>query len=80
MRDTDTVENERDAMCKFSLCGAASDAHVGIMQTLAVTVMNGLFTAVLNSGDEFDNTTLTGEACCPARSGNYIMLNPQVLS
>ncbi len=76
---------------QFSLWDAAGSstppmggAQIGITQELPVTVTNGLFTAVLNSGSEFGGNAFTGEARwlqiavrCPARSGEYTTLSPR---
>jgi hypothetical protein len=77
---------------QFSLWDAAGNgspptggSQVGIMQTLAVTVTNGLFTVVLNSGNEFGNSAFAGDArwlqmavSCPAGSGGaYTTLSPR---
>jgi len=54
---------------QFSLWDAAGNgsppaggAQIGITQTLSPTVTNGLFTAVLNSGNGFGNSAFAGEA------------------
>ena len=76
---------------QFSLWDAAGSgapptggAQIGITQTLAVTVTNGLFTIVLNSGNEFSSNAFTGEARwlqsavrCPSGSGVYTTLSPR---
>ena len=76
---------------QFSLWDAAGSgspptggAQMGITQTLAVTVTSGLFTTVLNGGNEFGSNAFTGEARwlqiavrCPGGSGAYTTLSPR---
>jgi len=58
--------------------------QIGTTQALAVTVTNGLFTVVLNSGSQFGNRAFIGEARwlqiavrCPSGSGAYTTLSPR---
>lgn len=76
---------------QFSLWDAAGSgvpptggAQIGLTQTLSVTVTDGLFTVVLNSGNEFGSGAFTGEARwlqvavrCPKGSGSYSTLSPR---
>ena len=76
---------------QFSLWDAAGSGspptggtQIGITQSLVATVTNGLFTVVLNAGNEFGGTAFTGEARwlqiavrCPAGSGSYATLSPR---
>ncbi len=76
---------------QFSLWDAAGSGspptggtQIGITQTLSVTVTNGLFTAVLNGGNEFGANAFTGDerwlqiaVRCPAGNGAYTTLAPR---
>jgi hypothetical protein len=77
---------------QFSLWDAAGSgspptggAQIGATHTLpAVTVTNGLFTVILNTGSEFGGAAFTGEARwlqvavrCPAGTGTYATLSPR---
>jgi hypothetical protein len=71
---------------QFALYDAATiGTRLGVTQTTsAVTVTNGLFTALLNSGNEFGSNAFTGSARwlqtnvkCPAGGGTYSTLTPR---
>jgi hypothetical protein len=71
---------------QFSLYDAVSGgAQVGTTQTIpAVSVVNGVFTVVLNSSGEFGPTAFTGDerylaiaVRCPAGSGSFTALTPR---
>jgi hypothetical protein len=70
---------------QFSLYDAVSGgAQVGVMQTIpTVSVVNGVFTVVLNSGGEFgpaftgDERYLAIAVRCPAGGGSYTPLTPR---
>lgn len=76
---------------QFSLWNAAGSgspptggAQIGATQILTATVTSGLFTVVLNAGNEFGGSAFTGEARwlqvavrCPAGSGAYTTLSPR---
>jgi len=71
---------------RFGLWDALSGgSQVGSNQTVTnQTVSNGLFTVLLNDGNEFGNSPFNGQALwlkieirCPAGSGSYITLNPR---
>ncbi len=71
---------------QFSLYDALSGGNqIGITQTVSsVSVSRGLFTALLNTGNEFGDTAFNGDARwlwiavrCPVSIGAYTMLSPR---
>jgi hypothetical protein len=77
-----------NALCdfQFSLHDALSNGHqIGITQTIGgASVSRGLFTALLNMGNEFGDAAFNGDARwlsiavrCPAGGGAYTTLSPR---
>ena len=62
----------------------SAGAQQGITQTVTISVTNGLFTVLLNGGNEFGANAFNGTACwlglavrCPAGGGSYTALAPR---